>query len=401
MTQNIEDLRTPAEELAHRIERLQFNLREKKIDGALIVQRVDLLYFAGTIQTSHLYIPAEGEPLLMVKKDFKRARSESRLNHVVPLGSPKQLPELIQDHGHPVPRILGMEMDVLPVQLYFNYRKIFHTSKAVDISLAIRLVRSVKSDYEIGWIESAAERSDRMAAFMTEILREGMTEIELAGAVEAYARKLGHQGVVRMRLWGSEMFYGHLMSGPAGAVSSFLQSPTGGQGVCPAVAQGAGFKNIERHEPVLLDYVFAHNGYIADQTRIFSLGAVSDELQRAHEAMLEVQEMLKEAAHPGVSAGEIYDRAISLAAAKGYADVFMGGGSERIRFVGHGVGLELDEFPFLAQGQELKLEEGMVIALEPKVVIPGKGVVGIENTHVVASGGLRQLGKFPEDVRVI
>ena len=167
------------------------------------------------------------------------------------------------------------------------------------------------------------------------------------------------------------------------------------------MAQGAGFKKVGRHEPVLLDYVFAHNGYVSDHTRIFALGELPGELHRAHEAMLEIQEMVKRAARPGVVAGEIYDRAVSMAVAKGYADVFMGCGSERIRFVGHGVGLELDEFPFLAKGQKLELKEGMVIALEPKAVIPGKGVVGIENTHVVAADGLRQLGRFPEDITVI
>ncbi len=113
-----------------------------------------------------------------------------------------------------------------------------------------------------------------------------------------------------MRLWGSEMFYGHLMSGAAGAVPSFLSSPTGGVGAGPAVAQGPGFKTIQRHEPVLVDYLFAYNGYLSDHTRIFSLGSLPDELINAHAAMLEVQQMVQKLAKPGVKAGDIYDRAL-------------------------------------------------------------------------------------------
>ena len=107
--------------------------------------------------------------------------------------------------------------------------------------------------------------------------------------------------------------------------------------------------------------------------------------------MLDIQERIKEMAKPGVIAGDLYSAAVDMARAKGLADHFMGAGEDRIRFIGHGVGLELDEFPFLAKGQPTVLQENMVIALEPKLIFPGRGVVGIENTHVVAAGGLDQL----------
>jgi Xaa-Pro aminopeptidase len=120
----------------------------------------------------------------------------------------------------------------------------------------------------------------------------------------------------------------------------------------------------------------------------------------AHTAMLEIEQMIKRWAKPGVKSGEIYKRALEKTKALGYADHFMGVGPERIRFVGHGIGLEVDEFPFLAAGQQLELQAGMTIALEPKLIFPGKGVVGIENTHVVTDDGLDQLGQFPAEVLV-
>lgn len=392
---------TPPAEIDRRIAALQETLRKTEIDGALILQPTDLFYFSGTIQQSHLYIPAEGRPLLMVRKSYERARAESPLEQLIHLTSPKKLPDLLQAHGLARPQRLGLEMDVLPANLYLMYDRIFRGAEIVDISPAVRTLRAVKSEYEVSIIEEAARRADQLFGQTAALLREGISEVALAGQIEAAARAMGHQGVVRMRLWGSELFYGHLMCGPAAAVPSYLASPTGGEAVSPAVAQGPGFNLIRAHEPILVDYVFVYKGCISDQTRIFSLGDLPDELLQAHEAMLAVQTAVKEAGRPEVKSGTLYDLAVEQATALGWEKYFMGAGPERIRFVGHGVGLELDEFPFLAQRQETLLEEGMVIALEPKVIIPGKGVVGIENTHVVTKDGFRQLNCFPEAIQRI
>jgi Xaa-Pro aminopeptidase len=392
---------TPSSEIDNRINRLRGRMQEVGIDAALILQKSDLLYFAGTIQQAHLYVPVNGDPLLMVRKDLERAAAESAIQKIVPISRPQDLPKLLGDNGHRLPRRLGLELDVLPAALYLTYRDIFSGVDITDISPAVRRVRAVKSDHEIDLITTAAALSDRVAESVAEFLREGMTEIELAGLVESRARRLGHQGIIRMRLWGSELFYGHLMAGPAAAVPSYLASPTGGASLSPAVAQGPSFRPIRRREPILVDYVFAHQGYLSDHTRIFAIEGLPDDLLQAHRAMLTVQAMVKQAAKPGVRTGEIYDMAVEKAADLGYGDNFMGVGEHRIRFIGHGIGIELDEFPFLAQGQRLVFEENMIVALEPKMIFPGVGVVGIENTHVVTADGLRQLGQFKKDVTIV
>ena len=294
-----------------------------------------------------------------------------------------------------------MEFDVLPVRQYFAFQRLFDGAEWIDISDIIRRVRAIKSPYEIERITAAAHLSDRLAAEIPNLIHEGMSEIELAGQIEAVARKLGHQGVVRMRMWGNELFYGHLMAGASAAVGSYLASPTGGSGIGPAVGQGPSFRTICRHEPILFDYVFALQGYLSDHTRIFSLGELPAELIQAHEAMQQIQATIKQVAKPGILAGVLYSIAVELAKDLGYADHLMGTGDHRIRFIGHGVGTELDEYPFLAKGQPMPLEKGMVIAVEPKLVFPGKGVVGVENTHVVMENGLQQLGQFPDDITVV
>jgi Xaa-Pro dipeptidase len=392
---------TTKSELESRARKLQAHLAANDLDGALILQNTDLFYFSGTIQQSHLYIPVEGQPLLMTRKSLVRAQQESALDKVVPLPSPRQLPALWQEHGYTRSQRLGMELDVLPANLFFVYQDILGDTEIVDISHQIRLVRAVKSPYEVGILRRAARLADVVTRSMTDFLREGISEVELAGQLEAVARRLGHQGIVRMRLWNNELFYGHLMAGADATVPSYLSSPTGGTGLSPAVAQGSSLRPIQRYEPVLMDYVFALDGYVVDQTRIFAIDGLPDELVAGHKAMREVQDALRVAAKPSAMGGELYDLAVGLATELGYGEHFMGHGDERINFVGHGVGLELDEYPFLARGQNMPLEKGMVIALEPKLIYPGLGVVGIENTHLVTGDGLEPLTISEEDIIIV
>ncbi|MFH1984084.1 MAG: Xaa-Pro peptidase family protein [Pseudomonadota bacterium] len=394
-------LTTPRKELMDRIARFQQRLAAADVDGALILQKTDLFYLAGTVQQAQLYVPAAGTPVLMVKKSHARARAESALERVLPIASPKDIPVCLKDAGLPLPARLGLECDVLPANYYHLYRSIFDDVAVADISPEIRSIRAIKSQFELEIMTDAARLADAVAAAVPALLREGISELELAGLVEARARALGHQGFLRMRLWGNELFYGHLMAGPSAAQPSYLASPTGGAGASPAVAQGAGFRRIQPHEPILVDYVFAFNGYLADHTRIFAIGDLPDDLARGHEAMCRIQERLARECLPGVTGGEIYSMAVQMAADAGYGDHFMGNGNDRVAFVGHGIGLELDEYPFIAQGQSMPLAEDMVIALEPKLIIPGTGVVGIENTHLVTTTGLRRLTWHPDEIQVV
>lgn len=390
----------PKEELQQRAAGLQEKMVSAGVDGVLILEKTDLFYYAGTSQQGWYYLPAEGQPLLMLFKDFDRGSRETALENVLPVNGTRELPQRIADF-YPLPDRLGMELDVMPVNNFRQFEKLFQDTEIVDISLQIRLQRSVKSPYEIDKIRKAACCSDLVAEKGAELVCEGKTDVQLAGELEAYGRRLGHQGIVRMRMFGSELYWGHLMSGSAAAAPSYLASPTGGEGVSCFIGQGAGWKKIKRNEPILLDYVFALDGYISDHSRIFSIGSLSDTLQAAHTAMLEIQERMIGEFRPGAVTGDLYTRMVELAEEKGYRDNFMGATDKRIRFTGHGVGLELDEFPFIAKGQRVELEVGMVIALEPKVVFPGLGVVGIENCFLVNENGLESLGKFPDQICIV
>jgi Xaa-Pro dipeptidase len=384
---------TPREELDFRISRLQGCMAEAELDAVIIVQNADLFYFTGTIQSGNLYVPVEGDPIYMVRKEHSRARMESGLKEIVPFSSMKNIPGILADHGYPLPRRVGMELDVVPVSFFDRYRAVFPHAEFSDATPLIRRVRMIKSKYEIHILQDAAVQVDKVHRRALEVIREGMTDLELAAELEFAARKEGHQGLVRMRAFNSELFYAHIFSGTDTAVPAYVDTPLGGLGLNPSFGQGAGLKRIERNEPIIVDFAGCVDGYLVDQTRVLAIGGISDRLRRAYDDMIKVQERMTALALPGTPWGEVYEGCRALAEELGYADSFMGARGAQVSFIGHGIGIEIDEYPFIARGfSDMVLEPGMVFAFEPKVVFPGEGAVGIENTFYISHfEGLKQL----------
>jgi len=390
---------TPASELSHRITAFQKAMIRKGIDGALIIQKADLYYFSGTGQNAHLYIPALGEPILMVKKSLKRATEESGLKNIIGLNNLKELKENINSPGFQ--EKIGLEMDVLPARMFLNYQKLLSPSQIVDVSGIIRQVRMIKSAYEIDLLQKSADLNFTMFSEVENFIREGIPEIELAGKLEAVYRKNGHQGVCRIRAFNSELHYGHCLSGWNLSYPSFFDGPVGGTGTNPSYPLGAGLKKIGKNEPIMVDYIGVLNGYIVDQARMFSIGALPDRFINAYKVALRIKNQVMELAVPGANARDLYEAAYNIAAEAGLSDFFMGY-EDGISFIGHGVGIELDELPIIARGLDMVLEPGMVFALEPKFIFPDTGgAIGIEDTFVVNENGLQQLTYFDESLHIL
>ena len=187
-------------------------------------------------------------------------------------------------------------------------------------------------------------------------------------------------------------------SGPQGVVPGAFDGPVSGGGLSSSKPGGASRRSIRRGEPVLVDMAACSHGYLADQTRVFCLGSLPKPLSRAHSFCLRVMDRLLREGVPGRESQELYDLALGMAEQEGWEQVFMGAGEAKVPFVGHGVGLELDEWPILSRGSGTRLEEGMVVAVEPKVGIPGRGTVGVEDTCVVTGQGLEPLTWGERDV---
>lgn len=383
---------TPATELTDRYQALQRLLQQQGLDAALLVQNSDLFYFSGSIQQGIYYLPAFGEPVYLVRKDFGRARMESGLKNVLPLQGLGQLIEQLRASGITLPSRVGLELDVLPVLQFQRFQKIFSSAELIDVSPLLRQVRAIKSDYEISIMKDCALIADKVFQHAREVIAVGKTDIEIAAEIECFARKEGHQGVARFRGFNAEISFGHVLSGPDAAVPTFLDAPLGGLGPSPAVAQGASYKKIISGEPVVIDLLIAFDGYLVDQTRTMSVGKLPELLRTAYFDMLKIQEHLFAIAKPGIAWGVLYRECHQLAADMGYRDNFMGATGAQVAFIGHGIGIEVDEYPFIARGfDEQLLEENMTFAFEPKVVFPGLGAVGIENSWRVSADGIKRL----------
>ncbi len=391
---------TPAEEIASRIARLQAGLGEAGLDGALLVQNVDLHYFSGTMQNAHLYVPAAGEAALFVWKSLSRARHESPLRDVVTLRSPRDLPKLLAERGY-TPKRVGLELDVISVNQFRSYERAFVGVELADCWPIIRSVRLIKSAWEVLQIERAGEISSAQIGAVLNALQPGVTELEAAAAGEYAGRVLGHEYVVRMRGLNNDLDVGYASSGPTGAYATGMLTCNGGLGLSPSHAQGASWRRIGHGEPVLADFVGLYNGYLADQTRTLCMGELPELLQRAYAATRQIHDAMVAALRPGHTAEEVYNIGVALAAELGYAENIQGNGEQQVSFIGHGVGLELNEWPAIAQGVSEPLQAGMVIALEPKLAFPGIGMVGIENTWLVTDGQPHRLTTLPEELACV
>jgi Xaa-Pro dipeptidase len=393
---------TPIEELSKRSQALQVLMDEQGLEGVLIMQNADLFYFTGSIQQGVLFIPVTGNPLYLVRRDYNRALNESGLKDIVPFKSPKQIPGILAEFGHIMPRKAGMELDVVPASLFSRFQEIFTNCLLVDASPLIRAIRSIKSQYEIEIMKTAALQVDKAYRRAREVIRAGMTDLELVAELEFTLRKEGHQGITRMRGFNAELFYGHVFSGADSAAPAFVDAPLGGIGVNPSIGQGAGYNCIEENQPIIVDFLGAYDGYMVDQTRTLCIGGLPDKLRKAYRDMCRIQERLKEIAVPGIPWGNIYEECYNFACQLGYKENFMGASGSQVSFIGHGIGIEVDEFPLIARGfEEQELQKMMAFAFEPKAVFPGLGSVGIENTFMVDEEGLNSLTFSNEELVVL
>ncbi len=389
----------PPEEFTARRERLQGQMGPADLDAVIIAQNAGLYYFTGTVQSGLLYVPREGEAVYCVRRDVERARRESPLEHVVPFRAMKEVPPILAQVGLAPARRIGYELDVLPVTFHERYRRTFSEAASADAAPLLRRVRMIKSELELAEMRRAADQIDRMLRVAQGVLREGMTELELAAELERASRLEGHPGIIPMRAFNGVMLYGHVLAGSDSAVPAYLDTPLGGAGPHRSFGQGAGHRRIKRHEPVIVDWGGSVNGYLADQTRVLCLGELPERWRRAYADMLRVQALMTEVARPGVPWGTVYERCLALAVDLGHVDNFMGAKGAQVSFIGHGLGLEIDEPPFLARGfQKEALEPGVVFAFEPKLVFPGEGAIGVENTWVLRENGPERITYSDEAV---
>lgn len=382
------------EELETRWDRCRRLLQEHipAAEGIAVFSRLNIYYFTGTFGNGLFWLPLEGEPALLCRRGWDRARIESPLGHIAPFYTYKDVEGLLREAGSPMGRIVAAEMNGLSWMLGNSFMKYLAGREFVPGDTVLSIARSRKTPWEIEKIRIAGRKHETcLVDLLPGLLRKGMSEFEIAHAISHLFFGQGHHGILRMENYGEEVYLGHISIGESGNYPSVFNGPLGLRGVHPAVPH-MGSKHVHWEEgmPLSVDNGFMHEGYQTDKTQVYWLGdraSISSPVRAAFDCCVEIQSLIAGHLRPGVPPSDVWQLSLELARKKGFEHGFMGLAGNKVGFVGHGIGLAIDEYPALANGFDLPLEAGMALAIEPKIGIAGVGMVGLENTFEVTPGG--------------
>jgi len=377
-------------EIKLRRSKLCEKMKEQNIDACLVSAKINLFYLTGKIYDGYFYLTQGGETLLFVKRMI-----EFQNEKVFAIRKPEQIMELILQEGLEIPKRIMLEDDYCSAAEWLRLSKVF--PDAEPVSSIVRQVRAVKTDYEVSQLTQSAAKHSILYNKIKEIYKPNMTDLELSAEIEKQARLLGHLGIFRVFGSSMEIFMGSILAGDNAQNLSPYDFALGGAGMHPSIPVGLNGTKLKDGMTVMVDMSGNFTGYITDMSRVFSIGEVPQKAYDLHQINLEILNELSHLGKEGISCGELYEKAISMVENYGVWEYYMGN-VQRTKFVGHGVGLEINETPVLSKGNKTLLQKGMVIAIEPKFVLPGTGAVGNENTYLVCENRLETLTIFDDNI---
>jgi Xaa-Pro dipeptidase len=354
---------------------------------AIILSNVNQYYFTGTMQDGMLVMKKNGRAAYFVRRSFERAKDESPFEEIYPIESYRDAASIIgTDFGNAY-----IETEVTTVGILERIKRYFNIESINSLDKTVLTVRSVKTPYELEWIErSGRQHNEFLLNIAPSLLKEGISEADFVARLYEKMVAFGYQGICRFSMFQSEMVVGQVGFGESSIYPTRFDGPGGAYGMCPAVPLvGSRERLLKCGDLVFVDIAFGMNGYHSDKTQVYMFGAApTADVLKAHRGCIDVQKRLASLLKPGAIPSEIYNTVIAELD-DDFLKNFMGYGNRRAKFLGHGVGLYVDEFPVIASGFNEPLAENMVIALEPKKGIANVGMVGVEDTYIVTSGGGR------------
>lgn len=382
----------PREEASLRIDRLHKAMAGAGIDGLLVADNADIFYLTGRVYAGFAYIPAGMAPLWFVRRPV-----ELEGDGVVYIRKPEDMVSHIVAAGLAMPRRLGLELDILSFNQAERLRSVFPGAECVDATPMMRSMRAVKTDFEVEQMRLSGLKHEQVYRKIPKLYRVGMTDVELQVEIERISRLEGCLGVFRISGQSMEIYMGNVLAGRNADVPAPYDFAMGGRGLDPSIPGGAAGEEIKEHNVVMVDLNGNFTGYMTDMTRVFAVGSLPQEAVDAHQCSIDICRAFEREARPGVEARTLYEMCADMARERGLERYFMGH-RQHAGFVGHGVGIEVNEWPVIAPRSRQILERNNTIALEPKFVIPEVGAVGIENTYVIEDTGARSLTNAPEEI---
>lgn len=379
--------KVPARELESRLSRFRkrMDAENETWEMAVVVNKINLYYFTGSMQEGMLVIRRDGNTVYWVRRSHERAVHESLFADIRPMDSFRDAAAGSGD----IPSIIHVETEFLPLAYLQRFRKHFHYKDVMPLDGQVAAVRSVKSQYELDIMERCGEKHRIvLEERIPPLLKEGMSEVDLAGELYRVMLQEGHHGVARFGMFDTEIIIGHIAFGESSLYPTSFNGPGGSFGMGPAVPLiGNRNKKLSIGDNIFIDIGFGMEGYHTDKTMCYTFGAHATEtVQSVHNACVDIQDRIAAALRPGAIPSKIYEEEISRLS-PAFLENFMGFGERQVKFLGHGIGLVIDEIPVIAKGFDSPLEAGMVMAIEPKKGIAGVGMVGTENTYIVTPDG--------------
>lgn len=369
-----------ADEQALRLTHLKKLMAQDGTDAMLLNINANLYYLTGRVYSGYIYIHRDVDaPTYFVKRPV-----DLEGDGVIAIHKPENILEELQRHSLPMPKRLALEQDTLP------YNAVLRLCRALGVSTddianadaLLRHARAVKTPGEIQMIASSGSCHEHVYRMIPRLYRDNMTDIELQVEIERVSRLEGCLGQFRINGNDMELYMGNVLAGDNADAPSPYDFAMGGAGADPSLPVGANGTIIRTGMTVMVDVNGNYTGYMTDMTRTFVLGDIPEEARRAHRLSIDICDTLAQMGRVGTAASAMYEKALEMAREAGLEHYFMGH-RQHAGFVGHGVGIEINELPVIAPRSRDILEAGNVIAIEPKFVIPGVGAIGIENTYVV------------------
>ena len=379
-------------ELELKWRRIQQAMRQEEADGCLLTMNMNLYYVSGQVFNGYFYLPAEGRPYWFVKR-----LTIPETNQVHVIRKPEQIPDFFRDLNLAMPRKLLLEADELSYNEYIRLQHVFRAEATGNASALIRHIRMIKTPWEIEQMRISARKHEAVYREIPACYRPGMRDIELQIEIEKRMRVHGSLGYFRAFGSNMDIFMGSLLAGENAGEPSPFDFALGGTGMHASGPLGANGTLLREGTTVMADMSGNYTAYQTDMTRVFSIGKLPDRAYRVHRVALEIQARMERTAKPGVPCAELYRDALAMAGQEGLEDCFMGTRFQA-KFVGHGVGLEIDELPVLTTRSKDILQPGMTFAFEPKFVLAGIGAVGIENTFLVTDSGVEKMTLLDENI---
>lgn len=379
-------------ELKLRRDKIRSLMIQQNIDAALITCNVNLIYTYGRVISGYVYLPLNSPALIFVKRP-----NNITGEFVFSIRKPSEIIDIIKEQGLPLPNKMMLEGDELPYTEYTRLAALFPDAEIINGTPLIRQARSIKTPMEIEMFRRSGRAHARAYEQIPTVYRRGMTDLELSIEIERLMRLEGSLGLFRVFGRSMEIFMGSVLGGDNAASPSPYDFALGGEGLDSALPGGVNNTLLKESQSFMVDLGGNFNGYMGDMSRVFSIGRLPDEAYAAHQVCLDIQQQIAEIAKPGTICEEIYQIGLDMATKAGFADKFMGI-DQQAKFIGHGIGLEINEAPVFAPRMKQELESGMVFALEPKIVIPGVGPVGVENSWVVTAEGVDKLTLCNEEI---